>query len=1446
MSPRLRFLSSGLLFVSSLLVLNPARAQGQAQPRVVEAVDNARRVTLAGNVHPLARAEFDRGAASESLPMTRMLMLLKRSDEQESALQDYLEKQQDKGSPNYHQWLTPQEFGVQYGPADADIQSVTQWLSGQGFTVEKVYSGKTVIEFSGSAAQVRAAFGTEIRQYQVEGKTYTANASDPQIPAALAPVVAGVVSLNSFPRQTMYRAVGVFTRSKETGKAKLTQPENPEFTYQCGINSNTGQAIYCNAVVPYDFATIYNVLPLWNATPAIDGTGQTIAIVAESNISLDDVHNFRSSFGLPANDPVIVLNGLDPGLVPGPETEADLDVEWSGAVAKGATIKLVVSQSTETSSGVDLSAVYTVDNNLAPVMSMSFGNCELYLGTAGNQFFNNLWEQAAAQGISVFVASGDNGSAGCDFNRGTEPQPANNGLQVSGIASTPFNIAVGGTDFNDIFSESPYWSITNDPATQKSALRYIPETTWNDSCTNAVFGDPRIGFSTNPETNCNNSQLVNWVFTIGGSGGQSNCTTPSGQTPASCAGGYAKPSWQTGVGVPLNGGRAVPDVSLFSGDGFTGTAYAVCEADRAFGTCTSSFLTVGGTSASSPAFAGIMALVNQKTQSRQGSANVVFYKLAAKQTPANCNSSTGPASTCVFNDVTSGTIAMPCTKGSLNCTTSSSKDQYGILSGYSAGAGYDLATGLGSVNAQNLVNNWSSITFLPSTTTLSATVNGSPVSSISVAHGATVGVTSDVSAGSGATGTPTGQVALMATPNPTPANPSGPLSASLGIQALALSSGAASSTSVILPGGSYNLTAHYQGDAAFGSSDSSPIAVSITAETSKTLMSIPTFDPTSGRETGNNPTSIVYGSPYIARIDVGNAQATLSYPPKPVCTPPSCPTGTVAWTDAINGGAATPLDSGTFALNSEGFTEDQTIQLSGGSHVLTATYSGDNSFKSSVGSYSLTVAPAPTSITEQVLVANPTEGVTFGVSITGGTQTQSGVAPTGTITFSDGATQLGSPVPVTGGAGQNGSAPWFSVNQTDVTIATAGSHTLSAQYSGDSNYAASTTSAPVNVLHGAAASISFSPSTVNYGSTVTITGIIDTSVPMSNTALKPTGTVSLYGSADGQITSGVSTTIADASGNWEIHLTATITPSNSEGFNIIYSGDSNYGVVSATSAFLTVVLPDFSLTPNPGALTITAGQTGSMTVTIAPTTSLSSTVTLSCAAPVMIGITCSVSPASVNLSNNNSATTTVSFATIGPSNATTAAVRQKHSALIWPFWMSGGRLCLGCIGIATLLMLLIPSRRRHHRVAFGAAATCLVVWALGCGGGSGGGGGGLVPTSVAITASATKVPAGISSIALTAKVSSSKTVTGTITFWENGSDGALTPPLNIVGGAVTAQVALPLVGTHQIYAQYSGDSQNQGSQSSTVNVVATGTSYAQVSGETGPVSHYSTVWLTIQ
>jgi hypothetical protein len=1422
-----------------------AAEQAVSPARITQTLDESDLVTLKGNVHPLARPEFDQGAVSDGLQLHRMLLLLQRSPDQEAALQKLLDEQQNKSSTNYHAWLTPAQFGQQFGPADADIQTITSWLQSRGFQINNVSAGRTIIEFSGNAAQVRSTFHTEIHTYLLNGQAHTANASDPQIPAALAPVVAGPVSLNNFPVKSHVLPLGSFFRSKTTGETR------PLTTFP-----NCGGA-GCFGLGPADFATIYNSAPLLSGTPKIDGTGQTIAIVGESNINVADVTDFRTIFNLPQNFSAanVILNGPDPG-INGSEGESDLDVQWAGAVAPGATIEFVTSEPTETTAGIFLSATYIVDNNIAGVMSESFGGCEQQIGTL-NQFHSALWEQAAAQGITVMVSSGDGGSAGCD-NFDTA-QTATQGLAVSGFASTPFNVAVGGTDFDQINKWSQFWSTTNNSTTQGSALGYIPEIPWNDSCA-------QLGI-----TGCGASASQGSLNIMAGSGGASTL--------------YPKPSWQSGTGVPQDSHRDVPDLSLFASNGFDASFYIICQRDASgTGACNLNdlgftFQGIGGTSASAPAFAGIMALVNQSQAtaqnpaSRQGNANYVLYQLFAKQTnttPAlNCNSSATPSSACTFYDVTRGNSALansttgansvPCAAGSPNCSNSNATSGNGVLVtagnppklAYSTTTGYDLATGLGSVNVANLVKNWSSVTSLPSTTTLSATVNGQAATSISgITHGTPVSVSSTVAAGQGATGTPSGQIVLLATPNPNTGTPG----SSLAVDSLILVNGAVAGTNVVLPGGQYNLTAHYQGDGTFGASDSTPgISVSIPAEPSKTLISIPVFDPTTGREVGNAPTSLVYGSPYIARIDVGNAQAKLSYPSQPACTPPACPTGTIAWTDSVNGSPAVPLDGGSFALNGYGYAEDQPIQLSGGTHQLTASYSGDNSYGASSSTYTLTVTPVTTALSMAQLVGSLSVGSQFGVGVYGNTQVPSGGAPTGTVTLFDGATQLGNPVSVNGIPAESGSSPSFSTGTVFLTLATAGSHTLTARYSGDANYTPSSATLTVNILNLANARISVSPSSVIYGSTVTVTGLVGTLVPASNASLKPSGTISLAGSAEGPIVNGVSTTImADSSGNWEILITVTITPSNSEIFGITYSGDGNYASASAQSNGLTVITPDFSVFPNPTSVSITAGQSGGSVLTIAPLSTSSSTVNLACTVPNMEGTTCAVVPTSLSLSNSTSGTANLTLTTLPPSAPVAATSAMKLLGAMRLAFRGVVSMPGSIASLVGLLLILLLARKHPRRFVSGLAFASTLTLALGCGGGSGqiiggggGGGGQQVPTTTTVTATTTKAPVG-SPVTATATVSPAPGAGGTVTFWEQGNGGALSQAINVVGATAQAQLNLTLVGTHQIYAIYSGAGEDQQSQSPNYNVVITGSSFAQISGTTGPLTHYANINVTIQ
>ncbi len=1232
------------------------------RPLITQMVDEMRLTTLRGNTHPMARPEFDLGAAPASLPMARMLLVLKRSLEQDLALRKLLDDQQDKASPNYHKWMTPETFGAQFGPTDADMQAITSWLQSHGFQVGST-KGRTVLEFSGSASQVQEAFHTTIHKYLVNGQQSWANASDPQIPAALAPAVTGVLSMNNFPRKSMSVVGGVFSREKATGKLQPTQPLFTVFPGCVEDNTNPNACFY--GVGPSDFATIYNVLPLWNT--GVNGTGQTIAIVGETNINVQDVADFRALFGLPVNNPNVILNGPDPGII-GDEVEADIDVQWSGAVAPNATIDFVVSQSTETTAGIDLSAVYIVENNLAPVMSESYGYCELGLGTAGNQFYNTLWQQAAAQGITVFLSAGDGGSAGCDNFNAQPPSPALFGLQVSGFASTPYNIAVGGTDFNDFSNPATYWNISNTSTTQSSAKSYIPEVPWNDSCVNPIFGT--LGWSTNPETNCNDSRLSGFVIPLGGSGGVSKCTTPSGNTPSSCAGGYSKPAWQSGKGVPSDGKRDIPDVSLFASNGFLQNFYISCTADVASGRCDPNnpyayFLAVGGTSVSSPAFAGIMALVNQQTGERQGNANYIFYKLAAQQPT-------------VFHDISTGTIAMPCQTGTTNCTTATSGHQYGILSGYAATANYDLATGLGSVDANALVTKWNTVTLLPSTTTLT---NVSPTT---ITHGQSVNFTATVKPTSG-TGTPSGLVSLEG----------GPTNADEGIAGFNLTNGTVTSNTKLLPGGTYSLVAHYPGDSTYGPSDSTPVSVTVSKENSIPQVFLVTFD-SNGNIVSSNTNAATYGSPYLLRVNVENSGGTMC---APVATSGAtgCPGGDVTLTNN-----SSPLDAGTYTLNGYGYVEDQAVQLPGGTNSVKASYAGDESFNASSVTSAITVAPAATTTSAPSVLSGTAVGQAVELQVNVNTSSF-GAAPTGTVTFYANGTALNGTSNLTGNPsiGYYPASGIGTLNSDSNAFPSPGSYTLTAKYSGDINYGSSTSTGNTISVKYLMPTMSLNPlqQSIAAGGSATVTTLVDT----TNKSVHPTGTVTFVNVQTGGTLAGpvacASTT--DSSGNYACQASGSFTVNNSMTVSAQYSGDTNYP--ASSSNYVSITVPNFSIS-QPNSLMLTQGQSQNVMLSVDPSGGFNGVVTFSCSG-LPAETTCTFNPPQIT--TQGSTTLTIATTPLGQSR------RRAARAGLWTTAEIGFLLGVCILGL--------PLRRRRRGVLLGMMIVLLVL--PGCGGGNGGSGG---------------------------------------------------------------------------------------------------------------------------
>jgi hypothetical protein len=709
-----------------LLPAPAAHAQtsaGPARPMITQQVVETNAVRLVGNTRPEANAANDRGRVPDNLSMEHLLLQLRRPPAQEQALNQLIDQLHNPASAKFHQWLKPSEFGAQFGPAASDIAQVTAWLQRHGFQVNTVYPSGMTIDFSGTAGQVFTAFRTEIHYLEARGATHIANMSDPQIPAALAPAVVGIVSLHDF-----------------MPRPRLVRKPVTEYTVGCGTSPPTT----CYPVTPADIATIYNFNPLFTA--GTSGQNQTIYLIEDSNLyTTDDWTAFRAAFGLsgyagaslstvhPA-PPSGSNNCSDPGVnIDG--GEAILDAEYASAAAPGAAIVMATCADTNATFG-GLFAIQNLINapNPPAIISVSYGECEASNGASGNAAFSAIFQQGVAEGTSIFVAAGDEGAGGCDYNASV----VTHGIGVNAFASTPYNVAVGGTDFGDTYSGSSgtYWSAGN-TATYGSANSYIPEIPWNDSCASRLLAT-FLGYATTYGTSgfCNSATgKANFLNNAGGSGGPSGCATGtpsiSGVVGGTCK-GYAKPSWQTGVvGIPSDGVRGLPDVSLFAANGLWGHYYVYCYSDPSSGyggaPCTgdpSWWSLAGGTSFSTPLMAGLQALVNQSAGGPQGNPNYRYYELAAGEYGAGgssaCNSSNGNAAggSCIFYDVTVGDIDVNCT-GSHNCYRPSGTN--GVLStsnssyapAYPATTGWDFATGLGTVNAYNLVTSWSNAGPLP-------------------------------------------------------------------------------------------------------------------------------------------------------------------------------------------------------------------------------------------------------------------------------------------------------------------------------------------------------------------------------------------------------------------------------------------------------------------------------------------------------------------------------------------------------------------------------------------------------------------------------------------------------------------------------------------------------------------------------------------------------------
>jgi subtilase family serine protease len=1261
----LAFAAAALTLIAPAPLVAQTAAPSLVPNRLTQPVDENSRVTLKGTVSPLAKAANDRGAAPASMPLDRLTLVLKRSAAQESALRQFISDMHTPGTASYHKWLTPEQFGKQFGPSDQDIATVEAWLQSKGFSVTKVNAGKQTIEMSGSASQFSAAFHAQIHKYMVNGETHYANATDPQIPTALAPVIGGFATLNNFRVKNNARILGKASYDPKTSKVTP------------GWTTSSGGSIPNFVLSPADYAVQYDLNPLYAA--GTNGSGQTIAIVNDSNINIYLVNQFRTLFGLSANPPQVIIDGNDPGVdginnPDGPNFdsgEAYLDVEWSGAVAPNATIDLVIGADTALEDGLFLALEHAIYGNIAPVVSLSFGNCEVDLG-ATNQFLNGLYEQAAAQGITVLVSSGDNGSAACD-NDNTQFY-AVDGQQVSGFASTPYNVAVGGTDF--------YYSDYNNSAALPAQLA----TFWNTTPSNNTPMASIKGVI--PEQPWNSSQFGFNIFDIltesggaqtsiaAGSGGASNCATgtvdPSTGTFATCTAGYPKPTWQKGAGVPADKVRDLPDLSLFASSGANASFFPICATDGdcqlVSGSGTVQITGVGGTSASTPSFAGIMAMVNQK-YGAQGQADFVLYPLAT-QFPA------------AFHDVTVGSISVPCNITTTSVTGNPAVDCIAVSSPpmitdptfgeategqigsgttpqYNAGAGYDLASGLGSVDANVLVTDWNKVTFTTSTTTLTP-------SSTSFAHGTSITVSGSVTPG-----TATGSVALVT-------NSTEPVQQGTGLgqvvngstSTFALTNGSFTGPVNDLPGGTYDIWGQYSGDGTNGASASQKTSITVTPEASGVYFNL--FSPAGTSTSGSivSGASIDYGTQLLLSAQVApSSQLTAlenCFTTSAACPVFGIPTGTVAFAD--NGATIN-----TAVINAEGDAE-YNAPFAIGSHSVTASYAGDNSYnKSTAPAVTFTVAkdtPA-LNISASNLDSNTgayfnNQPTVFNIQVLNGAAvnfaTSTSVfpvpiaSPTGTVTV----TGFPSGVPTTPVTLTPAVDPMFEGREGVATITApagiaAGNYNVTINYSGDVNYMATSANGTVSIesFTGGLASTTTATAagSISPATSIAITG----TVTGQSGHPAPTGSIIIFSS--GNYTN-IEAGLSPGTGNSSTFSTVLNSQSLFQGTNFVtlqYTGDNNYypSAFQLTSAVLSP-LSDFSVVPETTIVPLTSGGSGTDTINAYSINGFSGAVSFTCGGTT---VTCTVS-SSATLSSGSTSPLTLTI------NAGSSVASGNYNVLV--------------------------------------------------------------------------------------------------------------------------------------------------------------------------------------
>ncbi|MBB5339154.1 protease pro-enzyme activation domain-containing protein [Tunturiibacter gelidoferens] len=767
---RSRLLSHLIAPITLLASAFSPLSQAAVQSRIASAVDGGSRTPLPGTIMSRARRATDLGAAPADKKLESMSLRFSMTSAQQAGLSQLLADQLNPSSASYHQWLTPEQFGTRFGLSSADIAKVSTWLTSQGLTITRTARSSTFISFSGTVAQVQQAFGTSIHSLSLNGEPHISNVTDPVLPSAIAGVVTSIVGLNDF-------------KAKPHSRARNVSPIDPSQP----LYTQTLNGVTSHYISPADFYTIYDENPLLTASTPINGTGVTIAVMGNTDLTSGNVlpdanvAQFRSAAGLPTINlklqSAIPAGGSDAGVSASDIDEAHLDIEWSSAAAPGATILYVYSSSNIFAD----SLTYSIDNKVAPIITISYGLCESGWGTAMLSSYNSLLAQANAQGQTVVSSSGDAGAADCDADG-----LATEGLNVDFPSSSPYVTSAGGTMFSgDVNTPATYWSSSNG-TNGGSAQSYIPEQPWNETTSSAGLG---FGNGTG-----------------GGAGG------------GGASAFFSKPAWQTGAGVPSDSSRDLPDIALNAAALHDG--YLVCSSGDGQGEtpCVNGFLSsngdpnvFGGTSFVAPAFAGILALVEQKTNPTGATTGWL-----GNVGPTLYGFLNGPTYSSVFHDIISGNNSVPCTQGTPNCPNGGSI-------GFTAGNTYDQATGLGSFDVNALVTGWSGVKPVGtgvgsgigtsvSTTALTTTASLCAVSAGTLALNVTV-------AGTASGPTPTGTIQFFVD-NVAVVGGTATLSSGTASYSLVTSS---------LSSGGHNISAVYSGDGNYAGSKGTLLGPNINA-----------------------------------------------------------------------------------------------------------------------------------------------------------------------------------------------------------------------------------------------------------------------------------------------------------------------------------------------------------------------------------------------------------------------------------------------------------------------------------------------------------------------------------------------------------------------------------------------------------------------------------------